>query len=334
MNEIYLDRRYLVGGTGIGQDTKNFASFFEDRYPICEKQIQRWNFSSLTIQEYEIFNHPTLKASLIIDMQINLLHNLRKFNSGKIRAVRVHDLFPKSNPEWFTLRSRLSFNLGLINLQHHYDYFLCNSVFTANELLKTYPSIKERIRIIPCAESIDTKDALCNRCKGCEHLRINADSFFLAVGTIEPRKNYEKLLSFWETYKPRNQLIIVGKYGWKSESVRKKLQDSSNGVKWLEYVCTPSLKHLYESANGLISFSHEEGFNIPALEASKKRIPILLSRNSTHTEIYSQGAYFLDNDEDFTNFIMKFGKEKIDSEIFDYRCDFEDSLEKFLALLS
>src|SRR6202008_1334852 len=95
------------------------------------------------------------------------------------------------------------------------------------------------------------------------------DAYCLAVGSLEPRKNYEQLLDaleiYWEQSRKKRRLMIAGGSGWKSESllarIRKMEQDGM--VNYLGYVEDRRLQELLKGAFGLVFPSHYEGFGLP-----------------------------------------------------------------------
>src|SRR4029077_966217 len=107
--------------------------------------------------------------------------------------------------------------------------------------------------------------------------------YFLFVGTLQPRKNVEALLDAYEALPPairrKRQLVIVGKYGWNAETLRRRLEDArpENRCVWLDYVPREELYPLYAGAGTFVFPSLAEGFGLPILEALAKGLPIIAS---------------------------------------------------------
>ncbi|MBC7162266.1 MAG: glycosyltransferase family 4 protein [Immundisolibacter sp.] len=97
--------------------------------------------------------------------------------------------------------------------------------------------------------------------------------YFLAVGTLEPRKNLSPLIAaFLElcTSHPiaGYRLVIVGQPGWKNAPVTRQLAAAdADRVRWLGYVADDDLAALYQAAAAFVMPSLYEGFGIPVLEA-------------------------------------------------------------------
>jgi glycosyltransferase involved in cell wall biosynthesis len=96
--------------------------------------------------------------------------------------------------------------------------------------------------------------------------------YLLAVGTLEPRKNLELLISVFiamlqEGLLAGYQLVLAGGAGWKSARMNKLLSAHSDVVRVLGYVTDQDLPPLYSGSAAFVFPSVYEGFGIPALEA-------------------------------------------------------------------
>lgn len=112
--------------------------------------------------------------------------------------------------------------------------------------------------------------------------------YFLAVGTREPRKNFNRLI---EAFKKANikdtELWIVGKSGW--EELPK-----VNGVKFLGFVDQKEMPELYANAKAFVYPSLYEGFGIPILEAMACGCPVITSNVSSMPEAGGEAATYID----------------------------------------
>lgn len=106
--------------------------------------------------------------------------------------------------------------------------------------------------------------------------------YFLAVGTLEPRKNLQLLLHvFDQLWKERKgdmpQLVLVGGGGWKNRALRETLEGISAPVTPLGYVDDNDLPALYSGARALIFPSLYEGFGMPVRESLACGTPVIAS---------------------------------------------------------
>lgn len=124
--------------------------------------------------------------------------------------------------------------------------------------------------------------------------------YFLFVGTLQPRKNVESILSAYEALpgeiKARRQLVIAGQAGWGSEVLVARLRalQSEGACSWLQYVPATELRALYQSASVFVFPSLWEGFGIPVLEAFASRVPVVTSNVSSLPEVAGDAALLVD----------------------------------------
>lgn len=125
---------------------------------------------------------------------------------------------------------------------------------------------------------------------------------FVAVSTIEPRKNYHFLLTLWRALGERwgeatPPLVLVGRRGWESENVID-LLDRSPGVRAhvieAPGLSTAGLVELMRSATALLMPSLAEGYGLPVVEAAAVGLPVVASDIPVHREIGKGFATFLD----------------------------------------
>jgi len=125
----------------------------------------------------------------------------------------------------------------------------------------------------------------CGTCSGCLFIRSATRIDFLAVGTLEPRKNYSFLIDIFTNPAVTSNLIIVGRLGWRSKRLKYKLVNQ-NQVYWINSCCDGALNEIYQSARAFLSASLDEGFNIPVFEAKEVGLPLILSDISVHKEFH------------------------------------------------
>lgn len=92
--------------------------------------------------------------------------------------------------------------------------------------------------------------------------------FVLMVGTVEPRKNYERAIHLVESGKTAGKTIVVaGRGGWHTSV--ESLGNAAAGAKliWLEDADDAQLRWLYRNCAVFLTLSHAEGFNMPLVEA-------------------------------------------------------------------
>jgi len=170
----------------------------------------------------------------------------------------------------------------------------------AIEVAEYEPQAATKLRIIPGGVSTtylangDEEDSSASRlaCEPREHL--------LFVGTLEPRKNLERLLVAHSNlcrFDPGfPALRVVGGRGWEDAGIRQTiLQHSDPGrLHLLGYCSLADLRREYRKAIALVFPSLYEGFGLPALEAMASGCPVLTSRDIATAEV-AGGAALLVN---------------------------------------
>jgi len=107
------------------------------------------------------------------------------------------------------------------------------------------------------------------------------EPYFVAVGTIEPRKNIELLLDVWEDIvikSPKPTLHIVGRRGWERQEVMRRL-NALTGTEVIEHQAMDDqrLNALLKGARALLFPTLAEGFGIPLYEARSMGLPVIAS---------------------------------------------------------
>jgi glycosyltransferase involved in cell wall biosynthesis len=120
------------------------------------------------------------------------------------------------------------------------------------------------------------------------------DDFLLAVGTIEPRKNYATLLqaqaqAFGATKRP---LVVVGRSGWQNDAEMRLMGElkRTGAVIPILNASDADLPGLYAGAATLIYIPLYEGFGLPVLEAMAAGTPVITSDIPTVREVASGKA--------------------------------------------
>lgn len=124
--------------------------------------------------------------------------------------------------------------------------------------------------------------------------------YFLFVGTLQPRKNVERLMAAYEALPPdirdAHLLVVAGQAGWASAQTVEALRrmQAQGRAAWLEYVPQEDLFALYQGAAAFVFPSLAEGFGMPVLEAFASRVPVITSNTSSLPEVAGDAALLVD----------------------------------------
>src|SRR6202521_1718873 len=160
---------------------------------------------------------------------------------------------------------------------------LVPSEATRRDLIDLYkiPGLESKINVI--AEGVPSPVGAGPLPEGLE------PGFILAVGTVEPRKNYPRLLAAFRQLRGRQgslpfiingrpgvpQLVIAGRPGWAYGDALERIA-AEPGVRYLGHVDEATLTALYQSASVLAFPSLYEGFGLPLLEAMCRGLPAVI----------------------------------------------------------
>ncbi|OPZ88406.1 MAG: D-inositol 3-phosphate glycosyltransferase [candidate division TA06 bacterium ADurb.Bin417] len=129
--------------------------------------------------------------------------------------------------------------------------------------------------------------------------------YLLYVGTIEPRKNLERLLLAFDRVRRLGhreyRLVIAGRRGWLCEGFEKTLAGLPAAAREMiirtEYFPKEGLTDLYNLATAFVYPSLYEGFGLPVLEAMACGCPVVTSNTSSLPELAGTAARLADPTE-------------------------------------
>jgi glycosyltransferase involved in cell wall biosynthesis len=113
-------------------------------------------------------------------------------------------------------------------------------------------------------------------------------NFLLSVCTLEPRKNLQGLIAAFASLDEKTRenfpLVLAGRKGWKWDDQLVPIKCKSQ-VHFIGFVREDHLPTLYSLAYSFVYVSHYEGFGLPVLEAMACSCPVVVSENSSLSEI-------------------------------------------------
>ena len=127
--------------------------------------------------------------------------------------------------------------------------------------------------------------------------------YALAVASLEPRKNFSRLLEAWEILsedlRQTHSLVLVVSTGWMQGAVRRRLGKMRRfgEVVLLEHLDAAQLARLYRNARALVFPSLAEGFGLPIAEAMACGAPVVTSNRSSMPEVAGEAAVLVDPED-------------------------------------
>ena len=125
-----------------------------------------------------------------------------------------------------------------------------------------------------------------------DRLDLNEKPYVLAVGSLQPGKNFTNLLYAMEKVSSNVTLVIVG--GGDSVVFGTGVALPTSRYVQAGYVSDQELRALYANAVAFIQASTYEGFGLPALEAMTYGTPVICSTAASLPEVCGDAAVYFD----------------------------------------
>lgn len=217
-------------------------------------------------------------------------------------AIFVHDLAFRLVPNEVPWQQRAYFRALLPPALRQAAAVLVPSQSTRRDLLELYkiPGLEQKVEVVP--EGLPPAAPAGPLPEGLD------PGFILAVGTVEPRKNYPRLLAAYRQLRGRAlpfiiggrpgvpQLVIAGRPGWAFGDTLQRMA-AEPGVRYLGHVDEPTLSALYENGSVLAFPSLYEGFGLPLLEAMAHGLPAVVGAAGALPELAAHTAIAVKADD-------------------------------------
>jgi len=213
----------------------------------------------------------------------------------------LYDMSFCEHPEWTTEANRIGCFSGVLNAALRADWFVAISEASMHAFLRHFPHVNpDRVRVIYPASRFSQPNFNQNPSQPKAQIFKSGKSYFLSVGTIEPRKNQKFLLEVYNTFRERGgaaiPLVLAGGKGWMMENFDKLIESSpwKNDIHLLGYVSDAELDWLYRHCLVNLYPSHYEGFGLPVLEGMGLGAAVISSFSTSLPEIVGEAGISLD----------------------------------------
>jgi len=232
------------------------------------------------------------------------LHTRIRQADGEV-VWMVHDLIPIRFPQLCDPGMPPAFAAWLSHAVKTADGFVCNSEATRNDLASFIDGELSAGSRRPWSQSVHL---------GCDldpgmaplpsetgtmlRMAVGKLAYFMALGTIEPRKDYKTILDAFELLWARGfefALVIVGKQGWNVDVLVERINEHpENGRRlfWIQEASDGDVRYLLEGTTALIQASIWEGFGLPLVEAGALGVPLIVSDIAVFHEVAGNGATY------------------------------------------
>ena len=203
--------------------------------------------------------------------------------------VTVHDLSFVREPDSVMPGMARQLNTWVPRSVARADHVVAVSEATRQDLIELYQTPPEKISTLhhgvtenfkPVTEAAELQAVR-------QKYGLSSDPFILSLSTIQPRKNYQRLIQAFAELAPSLSLAIGGSKGWRYDAVFEEVakQGLTDRVHFLGFVAEADLPALYSAASLFVYPSLYEGFGLPILEAMACGAPVVASNQSSLPEV-------------------------------------------------
>ena len=207
----------------------------------------------------------------------------RRWSRAPPAAFFVHDLAFRLRPDEVPWQQRAYLGTVLPPALRKSEAVLVPSLATGSDLLACYPypGLADRVQAVPEGPTpLPAPGAL----------PVGVEpGYVLAVGTLEARKNYGRLVAAHGAIPGAPPLVVAGRAGWNGERA-----PEGAGIKLLGHVDDATLAGLYEHASVFAFPSLYEGFGLPLLDAMARGVPALIGNRGALPELAGDAALAVD----------------------------------------
>lgn len=265
-------------------------------------QSPRWNYRIVKPKRFWTFMG--LPFSLLTDepranMIFSPTHYMPRFINIP-RVIAIMDLSYLVYPSMFRQKDLHQLTAWTKYAVARAAHIVTISQYTKNAIMEAYQVPQNRITVTyPGFSLMNTVTGVIKE-EITKKYRIRS-RYILSVGTIQPRKNYVRLIEAFSRLLKGNkdnsdlELVIVGKKGWLYEETFEAPEKFrvKDRVKFLNFVPDGDLPALYTYAQCLALPSLYEGFGLPVLEAMACRCPVVVSNSSSLPEIAGKAGIYV-----------------------------------------
>ena len=215
--------------------------------------------------------------------------------------LTVHDLSFVRAPEATTPVLKAYLDAVVPRSVRRATHVLADSQATKDDLIALYGTPPEKITVL--SGGVDPKfrpvqdPAALQAVRARYHLPHNP--YIFSVGTVQPRKNYARLIAALAALGPDFadvHLVIAGGRGWMEGPIYRAVEQHglTDRVHFTGFVADEDLPALYSGARCLAYPSLYEGIGLPVLEAMACGVPVVTSNVSSLPEVAADAALQVD----------------------------------------
>ena len=176
------------------------------------------------------------------------------------------------------------------------------SKFSKDDIIKTYKLPKDKIVVVYNGVGDQYKKVSNETKNEIKRRYTNGNSFFLFVGSLQPRKNISGLMKAFDEYKnsvssnDTMKLLLVGnRHFWTSDMEKAYAEMKFKmDVIFAGRVNGDDLVDIYGATEALVYVPLIEGFGLPIVEGFKSEVPVITSNITSMPEVAGEAALLVD----------------------------------------
>lgn len=216
---------------------------------------------------------------------------------AKRKLVTVHDLSYVRVPECFPAPLLNYLNQAVPPSVARADLILADAASTQRDLVEVYRVPPDKIKVLYSGVDPRFRPEVSEDSRLRVRELTRGKPYLLSVSTIQPRKNYARLVeAFSKIQNPDLQLIICGARGWMYEQVFETINRLGLNARVIlpDFVSDDDLPALYAGATLFVYPSLYEGFGLPVAEAMACGAPVVSSNASSLPEVGGDAVLYFD----------------------------------------
>lgn len=261
------------------------AEFIERGYagPAARLRYDQWGIrADIHSFETDVVHYPANVGSVIpLDNMI----------------VTIHDMTFFLHPEWYTRERAMYYQWAVARSARNAARIIAVSQVTKNDIIEILKTPAEKIEVVN--QGADERFApASDEEKQTARIKYKLpDRYVLYYGTIEPRKNLERLIEAWSSIADKidQHLVIAGRTGWKTQPIADCANRSPHRARihLPGFIADDDLPAVISAADVVALTSLYEGFGNAIQEGMACGVPVLTSSNSSMPEVAGGAAVLI-----------------------------------------
>jgi glycosyltransferase involved in cell wall biosynthesis len=215
----------------------------------------------------------------------------------KNKITYVHDLAFKYYPETFSYI-----------FQKGYNIFVPISVRNALKVITVSNYVKKDVENNFNVNNLEV--VYCAKSNHFKNLNLKREKIILAVSSLDPRKNFNRIINAYQQLETDYKLYFVGAKSKSFSEINTNKISTNEDIIFTGYLSDNDLNELYNRASIFVYASLFEGFGIPPLEAQACGCPCIVSNKTSLPEVYLDSVEYcepesLENIKNKLEFLIK-----------------------------